>query len=150
MAAGRQDDRRTGAACLRRAERRRWRGRQCCIRPADHPGQDKSEGEAETPGSRPEEGHAIIMSQVQALSASSRAAAHKGRRSTADRGRRLTMASLAMPSILLMALINAYPLGFAFVQSLHNGGLLRFGKFIGLKNYINVLTDPAFWQAASF
>ncbi|MDE1994841.1 MAG: sugar ABC transporter permease [Rhizobiaceae bacterium] len=90
------------------------------------------------------------MSQVQALSARSRAAAHKGRRSTADRGRRLTMASLAMPSILLMALINAYPLGFAFVQSLHNGGLLRFGKFIGLKNYINVLTDPAFWQAASF
>lgn len=91
------------------------------------------------------------MSQVQALSAGRRAAtAPKGRRSTADKGRRLTMTSLAMPSILLMALINAYPLGFAFAQSLHNGGLLRFGRFIGLQNYINVLTDPAFWQAASF
>ncbi|NLS00737.1 sugar ABC transporter permease [Rhizobium sp. P38BS-XIX] len=60
------------------------------------------------------------------------------------------MIGLAMPSILLMALINAYPLGFAFVQSLHNGGLLRLGKFIGAANYVNVLTDPAFWSAAWF
>lgn len=60
------------------------------------------------------------------------------------------MIGLAMPSMLLMVLINAYPLGFALVQSVHNGGLLRFGKFIGLKNYLNVLTDPAFWSAASF
>jgi len=60
------------------------------------------------------------------------------------------MVGLAMPSIILMALINAYPLGFALVQSMHNGGLLRLGKFVGLRNYLNVLTDPAFWSAASF
>jgi multiple sugar transport system permease protein len=91
------------------------------------------------------------MSQVQALPESRRQATPSvKRRSMAERGRRLTMVGLAAPSILLMALVNAYPLGFAFVQSLHNGGLLRFGKFIGLANYINVLTDPAFWQAASF
>lgn len=60
------------------------------------------------------------------------------------------MVGLAMPSIVLMALVNAYPLGFAFVQSLHNGGLLRLGKFIGLGNYLNVLSDPAFWSAAWF
>ncbi|OCJ07749.1 transporter [Rhizobium sp. AC27/96] len=71
-------------------------------------------------------------------------------RSSTQTGRRMTMAGLAMPSIVLMALINAYPLGFAFVQSLHNGGLLRLGKFIGLGNYQNVLTDPAFWSAAWF
>jgi len=60
------------------------------------------------------------------------------------------MVGLAMPSIVLMALINAYPLGFALVQSMHNGGLLRLGKFVGIRNYLNVLTDPAFWSAASF
>jgi multiple sugar transport system permease protein len=60
------------------------------------------------------------------------------------------MVNLAIPSIVLMAVVNAYPLGFAFVQSLHNGGLLKFGKFIGLRNYENVLTDPAFWSAAAF
>lgn len=60
------------------------------------------------------------------------------------------MVGLAMPSIVLMALINAYPLGFALVQSMHNGSLLRLGKFVGIRNYLNVLTDPAFWSAASF
>ena len=60
------------------------------------------------------------------------------------------MVGLAMPSIVLMALINAYPLGFALVQSMHNGGLLRLGKFVGIRNYLNVLTDPAFWSATSF
>jgi multiple sugar transport system permease protein len=33
---------------------------------------------------------------------------------------------------------------------MHNGGLLRLGKFVGIGNYLNVLTDPAFWSAASF
>ncbi|MFT4000462.1 MAG: sugar ABC transporter permease [Rhizobium sp.] len=71
-------------------------------------------------------------------------------RSGTQARRGATMVGLAMPSILLMALINAYPLGYALVQSLHNGGLLRLGKFIGFRNYLNVLTDSAFWSAASF
>ncbi|MDX3925886.1 MAG: sugar ABC transporter permease [Shinella sp.] len=62
----------------------------------------------------------------------------------------MTMIGLAAPSIILMVLINAYPLGFALVQSLHGGGLLRLGNFIGFRNYLNVLTDPAFWSAAFF
>jgi multiple sugar transport system permease protein len=73
-----------------------------------------------------------------------------GRRSSAQAGRRMTMIGLAAPSIILMVLINAYPLGFALVQSLHGGGLLRLGNFIGFRNYLNVLTDPAFWSAAFF
>lgn len=71
-------------------------------------------------------------------------------RSSARFSRKVTMVNLAMPSIVLMLLVNAYPLGFAFIQSFHNGGLLKLGKFIGLRNYMNVLTDPAFWSAASF
>ncbi|TXH99724.1 MAG: sugar ABC transporter permease [Rhizobium sp.] len=91
------------------------------------------------------------MVEAQILSAGRREARGLGAsRRNAQTGRRLTMIGLAMPSMLLMVLINAYPLGFALVQSVHNGGLLRFGKFIGLKNYLNVLTDPAFWSAASF
>jgi multiple sugar transport system permease protein len=90
------------------------------------------------------------MSDAQALSAGRSVTTRAGRRSGAQSGRRLTMVGLAMPSIVLMALINAYPLGFALVQSMHNGGLLRLGKFVGIRNYLNVLTDPAFWSAASF
>lgn len=90
------------------------------------------------------------MADAQALSAGRSVTTRAGRRSGAQSGRRLTMVGLAMPSIVLMALINAYPLGFALVQSMHNGGLLRLGKFVGIRNYLNVLTDPAFWSAASF
>ncbi|WP_205926168.1 sugar ABC transporter permease [Rhizobium sp. P38BS-XIX] len=91
------------------------------------------------------------MAEAQALSGAGGGVKRSaGSRSSTQTGRRATMIGLAMPSILLMALINAYPLGFAFVQSLHNGGLLRLGKFIGAANYVNVLTDPAFWSAAWF
>lgn len=67
-----------------------------------------------------------------------------------SRGRRFTMAGLALPSILLMAVINGYPVAFAAVQSVHDGGLLNLGNFIGLRNYADVLTDPVFWGSARF
>ncbi len=91
------------------------------------------------------------MAEVQALSGERRRTRMSAASRSGTQARRgATMVGLAMPSILLMALINAYPLGYALVQSLHNGGLLRLGKFIGFRNYLNVLTDPAFWSAASF
>lgn len=90
------------------------------------------------------------MTDAQALPVGKRVMTRAVRRSGTQSGRRLAMVSLALPSIILMGLINAYPLGFALVQSLHNGGLLRLGKFIGVANYVNVVTDPAFWSAASF
>lgn len=60
------------------------------------------------------------------------------------------MVNLAMPSIVLMAVINGYPLVFALIQAMHNGGLLKLGKFVGLGNFADVLTDQAFWNAAGF
>ncbi len=91
------------------------------------------------------------MAEVQALSGERRRTRMSAASRSGTQARRgATMVGLATPSILLMALINAYPLGYALVQSLHNGGLLRLGKFIGFRNYLNVLTDPAFWSAASF
>ena len=67
-----------------------------------------------------------------------------------SRGRRWTMAGLAFPSLLLMAAVNGYPVAFAAVQSVHDGGLLNLGNFIGFRNYLSVLSDPVFWSSARF
>ncbi len=61
-----------------------------------------------------------------------------------------TLVVLVAPSVILLVLINAYPLVFAFNQSLHKGSLIVTGRFIGLDNYTDVLTRPAFWRAARF
>jgi multiple sugar transport system permease protein len=63
---------------------------------------------------------------------------------------RTTMVALVAPSVLLLLLINAYPLVSAANQSLHNGTLISSGSFVGLDNYKAVLTSPQFWQAAEF
>jgi len=60
------------------------------------------------------------------------------------------MLLLVVPSLLLVVLINAYPLVYAVGQSLHNGTLISTGDFVGLQNYKNELTSPDFWAAARF
>ncbi len=62
----------------------------------------------------------------------------------------LTLMLLVLPSLILVILINAYPLIYAAIQSLHNGSLITTGDFVGLSNYGNVLTSPDFWNAALF
>jgi len=62
----------------------------------------------------------------------------------------LTLLLLVLPSILLVLLINGYPLVYALNQSLHKGSLIATGDFVGLDNYANVLTSDAFWAAARF
>jgi multiple sugar transport system permease protein len=52
--------------------------------------------------------------------------------------------------VLLLLLINAYPLIYAAWQSLRDGSLISAGDFVGLENYQSVLSDPAFWQAVRF
>lgn len=55
---------------------------------------------------------------------------------------------LAAPSFLLMLLVTAYPLAYALVLSLYNYRLTDPGgrEFVGLRNYITVLTDSLWWQ----
>jgi multiple sugar transport system permease protein len=60
------------------------------------------------------------------------------------------MIFLVLPSIILLLLIHAFPLIQAFIQSLHTGTLVDQGTFVGLQNYIDNLTSPAFWKAAGF
>jgi multiple sugar transport system permease protein len=56
----------------------------------------------------------------------------------------------AAPSLFLLLLINLYPVIYAGWQSLRDGSLIDPGDFVGLENYVKVLTDPTFWAAARF
>lgn len=74
-----------------------------------------------------------------------RAASSKGMR----RGG-LTLLLLIVPSVALLVLINAYPVVYATNQSLHDGSLISRGDFVGVDNYVRVLTSDSFWRAARF
>ncbi len=53
------------------------------------------------------------------------------------------------PAVLALALIGLYPTLFALVTSLRQYNLTRVRDgfpFVGLDNYITVLTDPTFWE----
>jgi multiple sugar transport system permease protein len=57
---------------------------------------------------------------------------------------------LLLPSVLLLLLINGYPLFYAAIQATHNGSLIDTGDFVGFGNFSDVLTSPGFWKAAGF
>lgn len=61
-----------------------------------------------------------------------------------------TLIAFAAPSLVLLVLLNVYPVVYAMIQALHDGTLLETGPFVGLKNFGDVLTQPAFWSATSF
>ncbi|UYO97271.1 sugar ABC transporter permease [Microbacterium sp. M28] len=65
-------------------------------------------------------------------------------------GRTLTLTLLVLPSIILVLLLNAYPVIYAGLQSVRDGDLILPGDFIGLQNYQTVLSDPVFWASARF
>lgn len=66
------------------------------------------------------------------------------------RARTRTFLFLALPSLLLLVLLNFYPVIHAGWQSMRNGDLISNGDFIGLQNYASVLQQPTFWNAAQF
>jgi len=57
---------------------------------------------------------------------------------------------LVAPSVLLLLLINGYPLLYGLFQSVHNGSLITSGSFVGLANYLDVVKQPQFWHSALF
>lgn len=73
-----------------------------------------------------------------------------GRRRRPARRGGLTLVLFVAPSVLLLLLINAYPVVYAASQSVRNGSLLMLGDFVGLQNYVDVLTSPSFAKAAGF
>ena len=58
---------------------------------------------------------------------------------------------LCAPAVIVMLLVTAYPIGYAIVLSLQRSDL-RFpdeAKFVGLQNYVDVLTSSLWWQDLS-
>ena len=83
--------------------------------------------------------------------ASVQAGTPAGRRSRGTSERRLA-AYMVSPSLLLIALVAAYPICYAIWLSLHEysvrvAGLSRWAGPLGLRNYSNILQDPEFWDA---
>ena len=55
---------------------------------------------------------------------------------------------LSAPAILLMLVVDLYPLLYTVNLSVHRVKLLlREDPFIGFQNYLHAFTDPAFWEA---
>ena len=61
-----------------------------------------------------------------------------------------TFLFFVLPSLILLVLLNLYPVIYAGLQSLRNGDLLSAGNFVGLHNYIAMVQTPAFWHATGF
>ena len=73
------------------------------------------------------------------------------RRSRGISERRLAL-YMVSPSVLLIALVAAYPIGYAIWLSLHEysvrvAGLSRWAGSLGLRNYDAILGDSEFWAA---
>jgi multiple sugar transport system permease protein len=56
---------------------------------------------------------------------------------------------MTAPSLILMALVAAVPIGYALWLSLHQYSVRQAGlsRFVGLENYISALTSPEWWAA---
>lgn len=55
---------------------------------------------------------------------------------------------LSSPAILLMLVVNMYPLIYTVYLSLHRVKLLLRGNpFVGFSNYLKAFSDPVFWNA---
>src|SRR3954451_8571852 len=80
--------------------------------------------------------------------ASIQAGTPTGRRSRGVSERRLA-AYMVSPSLLLIALVAAYPIGYAVWLSLHEYSVRVAGlsRWTGLGNYSKALSDPEFWAA---
>jgi multiple sugar transport system permease protein len=72
------------------------------------------------------------------------------RRGVSARSRTRTLFVLVAPSVVLLLIINIYPLFYAAFQSLHNGTLISSGSFVGLSNFADVLTSQDFIHAITF
>ncbi len=76
------------------------------------------------------------------------------RRSRSPLGRAgLTLVLFALPSLVLLLLLNLFPVIYSFIQSFQDGTpstLPTEANFVGLQNYVNVLTSDQFLQSTLF
>jgi multiple sugar transport system permease protein len=63
---------------------------------------------------------------------------------------RLSHLFFILPAVLLNVVFYVYPLVESFVMSFYDWPVLGQKTFLGLKNYINLLSDSAYWNAMWF
>jgi multiple sugar transport system permease protein len=65
------------------------------------------------------------------------------------RVRRMTLIAFLGPAVGALLIVGIVPLLFAVWKSLHYFNLTKLAqqRFVGIDNYVQVLTDPVFWQA---
>jgi multiple sugar transport system permease protein len=61
-----------------------------------------------------------------------------------------TLVLFAAPSLFLLVLLNLYPVIYAGYQSVRDGDLIGAGQYVGLENYTELFSNPAFWNATRF
>jgi multiple sugar transport system permease protein len=61
--------------------------------------------------------------------------------------RQLTAWLFLAPSLLVLVAFTLYPMAQAVYLSLTNYNLIKAADFIGLANYVELVSDPAFWNA---
>src|ERR687886_136603 len=83
------------------------------------------------------------------MEAASIPAGRTARRRSRGLSERRLAALMTSPSLVLIALVAAYPIGYAIWLSLHEYSVRVAGlsRWAGLKNYTNALSDSAFWDA---
>ncbi|MDF2823898.1 MAG: transporter permease [Mycobacterium sp.] len=91
------------------------------------------------------------MTTVKEAGKSEKPASHKAVDPTVSdriKGERRLGFYLTLPSYVVMILVTAYPLGYALVLSLYNYRLTDpAGRaFVGLQNYLVILSDPVWWN----
>lgn len=52
-----------------------------------------------------------------------------------------------VPGIVLLVTFHVVPIGISIVGALYRESLMGDSSFVGLRNYIGLLTDPAFWNS---
>ena len=76
-------------------------------------------------------------------------AARPGRRRRSEISERRLAAYLVSPSLIVIALVAAYPIGYAIWLSLNQYSVIHPGlsRWVGLDNYKDALTSHDFWSA---
>jgi multiple sugar transport system permease protein len=73
----------------------------------------------------------------------------RGRASGHDRAERRLAVRMTAPSLILMALVAAVPIGYAIWLSLNQYSIRQAGlsRFVGLDNYVSALSSSEWWSA---
>lgn len=57
---------------------------------------------------------------------------------------------MVLPSLGAIAVVNIFPIAFGVRQALHDSSLVQLGRYVGLQNFTDVLTNDSFWNAVQF